>query len=951
MRRTLHILLFAIIMTSSNTWAQYYVTTIEGTESLTRDSVRLTIGELKGIPSWQVSSDSINWIELDEQGDSLLIGIDSAFAFRAKIAYGNCDPIYSDTGYVGINLVIPESNTFKLDQKGQVYQLPIGIKLIVYPNAVEKETTISVEMLDSISASGLLPFPMSDLMIYLNTVNFISEIKQLSRPIKIRIPVDLYRDRSLPLVYLYDDSDQVWNKYLGEMICSPIEGYIELTVDRICPIRIHARPGFFNLTSIGNLKSSSDSELHVTKSSTEANNNGDQPKKDADCIFKVVFEDSDINSIKKGQICSVNLNKGSIKFLDCEHLPSSKWMDMDIGSDCQPNLVVKVNGGNEKEFVKVGEIVSLTFYASLPLELEKFPLAKQEIEITLPDGFGVDEQRKTTDKQGIVTFYVEALEENLGGIIDYTANFNYCLQRVEINEQGTEPVSECLQNLANPIILTGSIKLIAWDDCTDPAKIDCSNSKDPECFEIKEFLERTSISILPEYQLMDFNDELSLTLTTNNGSPFDRTIQSIQWESSDPSIAAVNEGIVSTQAIEGQVEITATLCELEDTAIIEVKNETCDSAKVSISPNELSIRKGGSFQIDIIFGASADYQTYIPLLNFKSENDGIADVNSDGEIRGIEKGHTTISVSWCDTTVTIEVEVVDFDYCDSADVEVNTNTIHLNTGGDYRIKIMNYPTTSGNLYVPKVTFESNNSDVATVNNSGIVNAISEGETKIVVAWCDETIEVPVSVKDNYVYYHVTVEYKYQTGYNESSSTGFDIWDHYTIVQGEYVIKTDDRFYEEVLRNSSHYSVSSFSHYKYTCACDVCGGFLSYSESKNQRTTHSDSVPIILIISTSSPTASLDFLAARHVTTTSVGFRAGDWCDPESGDFNHPFDNNWYSDSERIPDLNYVNFLQLYSSDGGKVWSGEERIIQHWQKFPNTAVYSAQIVRLKSYQKE
>lgn len=152
----------------------------------------------------------------------------------------------------------------------------------------------------------------------------------------------------------------------------------------------------------------------------------------------------------------------------------------------------------------------------------------------------------------------------------------------------------------------------------------------------------------------------SLTLNTTSNKQFtlvatitpqDATNKDVIWSSSDETVATVQNGIV-TAVKRGTAIITATTQDGRKTATcrVEVKNQITDVILKyggnEITSDGIKIIEGGSVKIDVSINPSDEGTS----ITWKSSNESIATVDSNGNIKAIKKGETTITVTVTDET-------------------------------------------------------------------------------------------------------------------------------------------------------------------------------------------------------------------------------------------------------------------------------------------------------------
>ncbi|MCR4692120.1 MAG: leucine-rich repeat protein [Lachnospiraceae bacterium] len=125
--------------------------------------------------------------------------------------------------------------------------------------------------------------------------------------------------------------------------------------------------------------------------------------------------------------------------------------------------------------------------------------------------------------------------------------------------------------------------------------------------------------------------------------PADAAFKKVIWTSSDPSVAYVDENGLVTPLRGGEVTIYATTV---DGGIVSGCKVVigCPAQKLTISRDTLRLTKGRSYQLDAIVNP---FVTGNDILEWYSNNTGIATVDPNGQVTGVAPGTTQIK---CKTT-------------------------------------------------------------------------------------------------------------------------------------------------------------------------------------------------------------------------------------------------------------------------------------------------------------
>ena len=160
--------------------------------------------------------------------------------------------------------------------------------------------------------------------------------------------------------------------------------------------------------------------------------------------------------------------------------------------------------------------------------------------------------------------------------------------------------------------------------------------------------------------------------------------------------------------------------------------------EIKVSVDNPVIQKNGISKLNIeIYPKEAEDQR----VEYHSSNEKIVKVDSNGNLYGVSSGKATITVRAISNGVeaSIDIEV----YSKVTGIEVNVETITLQEGEQYQILANVEPDDANNKVVQYV---SENTNVATVNDAGIITAVQTGNTNIqVFSEEDEDINQSIQV--------------------------------------------------------------------------------------------------------------------------------------------------------------------------------------------------------------
>ena len=213
----------------------------------------------------------------------------------------------------------------------------------------------------------------------------------------------------------------------------------------------------------------------------------------------------------------------------------------------------------------------------------------------------------------------------------------------------------------------------------------------------------------------------------------------LNWESSDPNVATVENGVIKTLA-PGTTAITVSKSNKEATCYLTVVKgdsstpDVIDDGKevkaVSINVNqaELSLKVGASYAI---VPEVLPSNTTNKAVTYKSADEKIATVAADGKVTAVAEGETTITVTAA-SGVYNTVKVVVSSQGGSSDIEtisLSLKSVTLSPGGSVQL-YQSYSPSDANA--SELIWTSSNPGVASVDN-GLIVAISPGTTTITVS--------------------------------------------------------------------------------------------------------------------------------------------------------------------------------------------------------------------------
>lgn len=207
-------------------------------------------------------------------------------------------------------------------------------------------------------------------------------------------------------------------------------------------------------------------------------------------------------------------------------------------------------------------------------------------------------------------------------------------------------------------------------------------------------------------------------------APYNASNQTVLWTSSDNAVASVNSNGAVLALAPGTCTITA---ESEDGGFkamcsVTVSDPVFDVESVSLNESEITLTEGNTSQlIATINPLNATNQN----VTWNSTNTETASVDPTGLVTAISSGETTITVTTedggktasCIVTVPVIVE----------SISLNETSLSLEEGNTFQLNAEVLPEDASNQLVE---WNSTDSEIASVNETGLVTAVSAGEATI-----------------------------------------------------------------------------------------------------------------------------------------------------------------------------------------------------------------------------
>ncbi|MDR2916649.1 MAG: Ig-like domain-containing protein [Tannerella sp.] len=219
--------------------------------------------------------------------------------------------------------------------------------------------------------------------------------------------------------------------------------------------------------------------------------------------------------------------------------------------------------------------------------------------------------------------------------------------------------------------------------------------------------------------------------------PVEATDQRVSWSSSDNKVATVSGGTVKAAGV--------------GTAIITAKSSNGKIAECTVTVSSSVINAEGveldKSSLSLIVGTSGILTATVKPLNatdktivWESNNTQIATVDNSGRVSGVSIGVAKITAkagsfsAVCDVSVTREG-------IPATKIELNKTSLSLTEGAEEQLKATVFPENTTDI----IAWQSQNPQIAVVDNKGNIKAVGLGTTNVIAKAGDKTETCVVTV--------------------------------------------------------------------------------------------------------------------------------------------------------------------------------------------------------------
>lgn len=247
------------------------------------------------------------------------------------------------------------------------------------------------------------------------------------------------------------------------------------------------------------------------------------------------------------------------------------------------------------------------------------------------------------------------------------------------------------------------------------------------------------LEITPDPVRIELNQttQVSAVLYDKAGKTLDGI--EVSWTSGNSSIATVDaDGVVEGLAV-GDTTITAKVGETTATATVVVYTPV---SRIEIEPSSAVVDVGANKQLTATVYGESDDVLNGRQVQWSSSDEAVVTVDEEGQITGVAEGQATIRAKATGVTGTAEVQV--FKPVDR--VELDTEQATIEVTDTLQLTATVYDVDDQPRDDRPVSWTSSKPQVASVDETGLVEGLSEGTTTIVAASGGKRAEATITVE-------------------------------------------------------------------------------------------------------------------------------------------------------------------------------------------------------------
>ena len=217
--------------------------------------------------------------------------------------------------------------------------------------------------------------------------------------------------------------------------------------------------------------------------------------------------------------------------------------------------------------------------------------------------------------------------------------------------------------------------------------------------------------------------QLTVTISDDNGVPI--ADADVVWTSDDPAVATVNDEGLVTAVANGATLITAASGTARASAVVTIMQS---AGRITLEPTDITLMAiGETAQLTAMVTDSLGEPIAGAEVGWSSNDPAVAKVDDDGLVTAVANGTTLITASAGSATATATVTVMQ----DAGRITISPESASLTAiGQTAQLDAVIYDTNDQEIIDAVANWTSSHASIATIDNEGLVTAISNGTARV-----------------------------------------------------------------------------------------------------------------------------------------------------------------------------------------------------------------------------
>ena len=256
-----------------------------------------------------------------------------------------------------------------------------------------------------------------------------------------------------------------------------------------------------------------------------------------------------------------------------------------------------------------------------------------------------------------------------------------------------------------------------------------------------------SLTINPASATTAVGQSVTLSAKTLDAAGNVLTGRVVGWSSSDLTVATVNSAGVVTGVAAGTVTISASSEGQTASATVQVTSVVSNSVTVSVSPTQANLTVGQTVQLAaVVRDASGTVLSSAPVT-WSTSNVSVAGVSSTGRVTGVSAGNATVTATSgsasASAAISVQAPLAAVDR-----IVISPSSPRVEEGKTVQLTATLYDSQGNVLTGRTVTWSSSSTSRATVDSTGKVLGIRDGNVNITASSGGKSATVTVKVLED-----------------------------------------------------------------------------------------------------------------------------------------------------------------------------------------------------------